>query len=309
MRIRRALGVGIALALALAAAAPAAALPGRNGLLAASSEARGFNKATIYIGGAHGDGTRAMPSPCPAAAMLSPAESCFAGAPAWSPDGRKIAFSVSGASPPQVYVVEAGGTGLTAVPGAQGYDPSWSPDGSRLVFSVDDPSDDCGLQRQLFTIAPDGTDKQQLTRRGGDQPDWSLRGEIAFVRRQYLANPGSGDECAYSSRIDVVRPGGRARRVKSALGSQPSWSPHGSDIAFVGRRGLYRIRANGRGLHHLPVHSLFLGELAWSPDGRLIAIRDTDHIAAVSARTGKRVRMGFDPPGVEFEPAWQRLPR
>ena len=51
------------------------------------------------------------------------------GAPAWSPDGRSIAFGVWGAELPAVYVIGADGSGLHALSGFGFGDPLWKPIG------------------------------------------------------------------------------------------------------------------------------------------------------------------------------------
>ena len=57
-------------------------------------------------------------------------------APAWSPDGRQLAFSlgVYGSSGIAIYDVKTGETTLLTVPGR---DPSWSPDGQHIAFIRD----------------------------------------------------------------------------------------------------------------------------------------------------------------------------
>src|SRR5262245_65472032 len=56
--------------------------------------------------------------------------------PAWSPDGKWIAFSMRG----DIWKVPAeGGTAiaLTSGPGVYHFEPAWSPDGKRIALSMD----------------------------------------------------------------------------------------------------------------------------------------------------------------------------
>lgn len=71
------------------------------------------------------------------------------------------------------------------------YSPDWSPSGHRIVFYQYTPTK--GLR--IFTIKPDGTDRQLVIQDGRD-PVWSPDGrKIAFTRdgHAYTVNPdGSG---------------------------------------------------------------------------------------------------------------------
>ncbi len=82
-------------------------------------------------------------------------------APAWSPDGRRIAFiRVDSAFNTEVYVMNANGKGeqnLTSDP-ALDFFPDWSPDGRRIAFS----SNRSGAFA-VYTMRPNLTDVRKLT--------------------------------------------------------------------------------------------------------------------------------------------------
>lgn len=99
------------------------------------------------------------------------------GLPAWSPDGRTIAFSRF-ATPDQpeqdqLWLIRPDGAGLrqlTDLPGG-GAGPSWSPNGRRLAFETDVHTQQ---RRNIATIRPDGSGFRRLTHGGINlDPVWS----------------------------------------------------------------------------------------------------------------------------------------
>ena len=98
-------------------------------------------------------------------------------APAWSPDGRTIAFNrpIHGTEEAHMWTVRPNGTGLrqlTRQPVSTDQ-PSWSPDGRRLALAI--PRGPEVLPRDIATIRADGSGLRVLTHSGGDNfnPDWS----------------------------------------------------------------------------------------------------------------------------------------
>ena len=82
--------------------------------------------------------------------------------PAWSPDGRRLAF-VARAARSDLYVVDADGGNqhaLTSGPG-NSLSPRWSPDGKSIAFERLR-----GQSSQVFTVNADGTRETQLTHEG-----------------------------------------------------------------------------------------------------------------------------------------------
>ncbi len=79
-------------------------------------------------------------------------------APAWSPDGTKIAFHSNRSGDFDIWVVEIATGTLTHITNDARSDgfPIWNEDGSRIAFIRD---------RELWTVAADGTDPERVTRR------------------------------------------------------------------------------------------------------------------------------------------------
>jgi Tol biopolymer transport system component len=79
--------------------------------------------------------------------------------PMYSPDGLKIAFISTHDGDPEIFVMNADGTGLrkltdnTAVDAA----PSWSPDGGKIVFTSDR-----GGSFELYRMNSDGSQQQLI---------------------------------------------------------------------------------------------------------------------------------------------------
>jgi hypothetical protein len=182
--------------------------------------------------------------------------------PAWSPDGKKIAYvrgpkhgdSVCAWDDPvfcrdeplQLWLVNADGTGRHLI-AARGITPAWSPDGTKLAYGV--PND------QVVIANADGSDPQVVT--SGLYPAWSPDGHELAVQ-----DHGS---------IWVVSTDGTNRHRVLRNADAPAWSPDGSQLVFLGTGGLRVANADGSNNHSLGVNSCCILRAAWSPDGSEIA--------------------------------------
>jgi TolB protein len=111
------------------------------------------------------------------------------GDPEWSPDGTKLVFSsdrdrngpclfhdCTGFAP-ELYVMNADGTGVRRLTTDRGYDigATWSPDGKQILFGrIGDQNDDY----ELYVVSVDGGQRRRLTDNSGWDlmPDWSATG-------------------------------------------------------------------------------------------------------------------------------------
>ena len=101
--------------------------------------------------------------------------------PAWSPDGRQIAFESNADGDMEIYVMNADGSNVRQITHNTVWDegPAWSPDGKRFAFSHG--ADDAHLD--IWTMDADGADQRQLTTYPGrdESPDWGVNPHPASV--------------------------------------------------------------------------------------------------------------------------------
>ncbi len=149
--------------------------------------------------------------------------------PAWSPDGRKIAFESFPLYDSDLYVVNAptGGTPfrLTNTAGND-HHPAWSPDGQKIAFVSERDGNP-----EIYVMNADGDGQTNLTNNAAadHNPQWSPDGQqITFVSER------DGNEEIYVMNADGSA---QTNLTNSATtDSDPQWSPDGQKIAFVSDR-------------------------------------------------------------------------
>jgi Tol biopolymer transport system component len=120
-------------------------------------------------------------------------------------------------------------------------------------------------------------------------------GRIAFTVQQWRPPEFRGDPTLLSSRIETVLPSGRGRRVLRTCApedcyygdylSDLAWSPNGRLLAFPEGSRLATMRHDGAGLRLLPRPSQVGGAPAWSPDGRRLAFAGRDNNGIYTMRS------------------------
>ena len=92
---------------------------------------------------------------------ISPSDWPHCAGPAWSPDGKSIAFAARWESGNAIFIVAAEGGTPAKVYDQQGAcEPHWAPDGKRLVYET---------ETHICTIDPDGAKNRVITHFGGVQ--------------------------------------------------------------------------------------------------------------------------------------------
>jgi TolB protein len=264
-------------------------------------------------------------------------------APAWSPDGRRIAFQKSfyeagdreetlGAI--DVWTANADGRRARNVThDGSASSPAWSPGGDLLAFA---------RGNGIFVIRPAGSGRRQVARRADPTPPaWSPDGRrIAFATpgeawitgatgsgQRLLARGASSDthvpwspdgrRLAYAgarggvSGVFVISATGSRPRLLSRGDEDAAWSPDGQRVALVRagtprEAGIFLAASDGRGRQRL-TRGLD-SEPTWSPDGQRIAFRRGLLLGDVFVVNvgGSRLRNLTQTPKLdEREPAWR----
>ncbi len=226
--------------------------------------------------------------------------------PAWSPDGRRIAFSAELKDNSDLYIMNADGsnqTRLTDSPANEGQ-PAWSPDGRQIAFV----SDQTGTP-QIFVMNADGSNPTRLTTmldRKNQAPNWSPDGRrIAFV-----SSLGREDSSLYLLDSDGSNPV-RVLTEPNMIYSV-RWSPDGNMLAFSAGRDnsieIYTIKTDGSDHTRLTTNQSPDFNPVWSPDGRRIAFSswryDTPDIYIMNADGSGQTNLSHNPALFNVEVVW-----
>ncbi len=216
------------------------------------------------------------------------------GTPAWSPDGKRIAFtSDRDDDRPQIYVMNADGSDVVRLTVSEGMDmmPAWSPDGQKIAFVSTRPYTltleggklmiDAGPE--IWIMDADGGNPTRVT--GGQQdqslyPTWAPDGHhLAYM------NIGERIELFVHKLGEEV---GQSLTAEAAFSSwSPAWSLDGERLVFMadygdGNKEIYTVHSDGSHLTNLTNTPFAEVDPSWSPDGqKIVFISDRDGPAQV----------------------------
>ena len=151
----------------------------------------------VHVVDADGAGDHPVDPGCPAG--IPDSQACVEQQPAWSPDGRQIAFShpygeitSDGIDVVAISVMDPDGGNLEQLTqhdqptSAEDLTPVWSPDGHQIAFMRENTWADPLGQTAIFVMQADGTGAQRVTPwdlRAAD-PDWSPDGQSISFRSE-----------------------------------------------------------------------------------------------------------------------------
>lgn len=197
-------------------------------------------------------------------------------------------------------------------------DPAWSPDGRRIAFRRGDPLFNAGafagpvFPASIFVSDSDGGSGRRLTNFPkplygsvmwvDSSPTWSPDGQqVAFTRFDYYEQEPPG--------IYVVdAAGGNLRLVAPIAAGSVDGSPNGRLLAFVGRPPWVGILdLNGKVVTKFRLAGS--SEIAWSPDGRRLAVAGPQGISIITARGAitTMIRTAYPVTGVSWAPNGRRV--
>ena len=222
--------------------------------------------------------------------------------PAWSPDGRRLAFVSDRDGNDEIYVMDANGDNLTRLTNNDSPDwrPVWSPYG-RLAFSSDRDGND-----EIYVMDANGDNLTRLTNNDSTdwRPVWSPDG-----RRLAFTSWRDGDNEIYVIDADGDN---LTRLTFQGDDESPAWSPDGRRLAFHSWRGwlmggywrIYVMDADGGNIARLSGGGVFP---VWSPDGRRLAFdsaRDGDNEIYVIDTDGDNLTRLTDNDSDDWSPVW-----
>ena len=200
--------------------------------------------------------------------------------PAWSPDGKRVAFARWRKPAPGIYVIDEDGQNETQVFGSnsQPKTPVWSPDGKRLAVTHQSGEDTKGVP--FWRLGVIRVEEQHFAEiqcwDHSFSPTWAPDGNIIAYDSDYgihlTSEDGSIGGQTYGHHEHAL--------IVDTKATSPAWSPNGTKIAYIYDERtsweIYLMGPEGEGKTKLtdtplPDRSASSVAPAWSPDSTKIA--------------------------------------
>ena len=228
--------------------------------------------------------------------------------PAWSPDGRWVAFQGGTAEQEDIFTVRADGTGLRQLTDTREWEemPVWSPDGQRIAYArsrnINEPP------WTIRLMSANGAHDAPILSSGhgiiwAEMRDWAPDGQTLLIATD---NGGGTDLVQMDPNGANMRP---LRSAEGDFGGGAVYAPDGRSMVFQADLDGGCIYSSDPVARHLVrlTHGCSTGvTLTWSPDGKQILWAGSDGGADLESmlRDGSQRQTIVDS-GDVAHPDWQ----
>lgn len=222
--------------------------------------------------------------------------------PAWSPDGRRLAYVSLENKRMAIYVHDIYSNLRDQVSAHQGLNssPAWSPDGTKLAMTLSKDGN-----AEIYVLDLTTKSLQRLTHDPAidTEPAWSPDGKVIIF---------TSDRGGKPQIYQILSKGGSAQRLtfQGNYNARASFSPNGQKIVLInGDNGLFRIAILENGQMRYVSNTAMDKSPSFAPNGSMVMYATQRSLAAVSVDGRVRQRINVDAGAEIRESAWSpRLP-
>ncbi len=217
--------------------------------------------------------------------------------PAWSPDGRRLAYVSLENKRMAIYVHDIYSNLRDQVSAHSGLNssPAWSPDGTKLAMTL---SKDGNAEVYVLDLTTKSLQRLTTDPAIDTEPAWSPDGKTIIF---------TSDRGGKPQIYQISSKGGAAQRLtfQGVYNARASFSPNGQRLVLInGDGGVYRIAILENGQMRYVSDTAMDKSPSFSPNGNMVMYATQRALAAVSVDGRVRQRISVDAGAEVRESAW-----